>query len=322
MRSKRIRFTIRSLMIAIAIVALPLALVPVEDPILRALALIPAGMAVLLSRFMVFHEWIRFTIWSFVVAIAVLGVLLAFVPVNDLIPWAIVFAPTCLVALLSRWLVLRDRRRLATILFWSAAIPINIGYAGCCAMPTIELTFHLWLGWSLAALPLVVTLADAWALLATRQGTPRGRSWILLGPCVFALAILPSITLSTLWPLRAAFFVSKPYLERLADQVHQNAIVTARTRASSSKAAPPGGAGATVVVDLPRWAGVYRVDRASDGPEEGSVHLWINSDSTMPIAFVRVAPAFPLFDPSYARTFRFFCIELDLGGGWWYREPD
>lgn len=235
----------------------------------------------------------RFTIRSFMILVAVLAVPLALFPLWALVlllSLAALLIPTFVAVTFSRWLLARERRRLASISFWGLAIVVNTLYAACCIIPEFVLLVILTFGWLLVCLPMMIGFGSAWTVLSTREGAIRRRSPILVKACVVAMAMWPALTLGTLWPLRVAFLVSRPSLERLADLV---------------AAGQP--------VELPQRARVFQVVRIDVDPL-GTVVLTMGASSLVRIrsgdaANFRGAP---------------FGTELivNLGGGWSYREND
>ncbi len=240
----------------------------------------------------------QFTIQGFMIVVAVVALPLALLPVWALVlvlVAAVLLIPTLIGVAFSRWLLARERRRLAAISFWGLAILVNTLYAACCIIPHFLLLAMLAWGWLLVCLPLMIGFGSTWTILSTRAGAVRGRSPILIKTCVIGAAMAPALTMGTLWPLYLAFFVSQPSLERLADRV-------AAGRA----------------VKLPQRARVFRVVR-SNVDAAGNVGLTIGAAPADPVGFVRVRSGDPtkFAGPPYGSDLR-----LDLWGGWSYREDD
>jgi hypothetical protein len=83
-------------------------------------------------------------------------------------------------------------------------------------------------------------------------------------------AVTPLITLSTFWPLRVAFLVSRPALEHLADRVAAGQALT-----------------------LPVRAGVYSIVGFATDPSTGNVALITDADPGGRSGFVRHRPGTP-----------------------------
>lgn len=237
----------------------------------------------------------QFTIRGFMILIAALAVLLAF-PGWLLFLLLVGLAPSVLAVLVSRWLVFRERRRLAAICFWGASILVNVGYVACCLTPQIMLLSMLFFLWILVLLPAILAPAAAWARLACREGAIRRRSRAGVNSCVCVMALFPVVTLGTLWPLYLAFFLSRPSLERLADQVAAGHAVTQWRR-----------------------AGVYSIAKSDLDPGSGNVGLFVDPNPSGASGFLRVRSGSPPYYPG--RPFA-TDMSVDLPGGWQYRVED
>ena len=108
------------------------------------------------------------------------------------------------------------------------------------------------------------------------------------------MAALPTMTVWTFWPLRAAFLVSKPSLESLADRV---------------------AAGQTPA--FPTWAGVYRIVGSRSDPTNGWVALIFDPNPSGKSVFVR----YPLGMNVPRRTASPF-ISLELTSRWTFEMED
>ncbi len=69
------------------------------------------------------------------------------------------------------------------------------------------------------AVPMIGGIGAAWVRLSTQAGAIPRRAGATAGLSVFGLTVLPFLMLLTFWPLRLAFLVARPSLDRLADQV-------------------------------------------------------------------------------------------------------
>jgi hypothetical protein len=238
---------------------------------------------------------LRFTIGSLMIAVAVAAVLLALGNVWGVI--AVVLSIPCLALIGSLWLFFRGHRRVAGIVFWGLAIAINALYLVCCSAPNLYLIMPLHFASLVIAVPMIAGPGVAWVRLATREGEVPRRSGLAAGLSVFGLAMLLLLTIGTLWPLHFAFAISKPSLDRLADQV------------AAGKA-----------VGFPRQAGLFRVRGAAVDPGSGDVGLMIEPHPSGPSGFVRLGTGVyrgagaPIAGSD---------LRIDLGAsGWSYREDD
>ncbi len=194
----------------------------------------------------------------------------------------------------SRWLVSRGYRRTAAIGFWGLGVLFNALLAAACTYPDYMLVPGLFLACLFIVVPTLAGLGVAWAMLATRDGAIPRRSSAKTGLPVFAITVLPLVTVTTLWPLRLAFLAARPSLELFADQVT---------------------AGQTV--NFPQRAGVYwfvgsRIDSSS-----GNVGLIMDPNPGGPKGFVRMGPQRVGAGPFSASG-----MGVDLGWGWEYRQED
>jgi hypothetical protein len=122
------------------------------------------------------------------------------------------------------WASVRGRRRPAGICFGASVIATNSLAAPVCFY------YEGWV-WTVAfigllgGMPMIFGFGAAWVGAAMRRDMDHSRppfaSWSPLLAIVIALsmAMTPVMTLLTFWPLRVAFLMSRPALERLADQV-------------------------------------------------------------------------------------------------------
>jgi hypothetical protein len=101
----------------------------------------------------------------------------------------------------------------------------------------------------------------------------------------------------TPWPLRLAFEISRPAMDRLADRV----------------AAGHGYGG-------PQWAGLFYIAASDVDAETGNVGLIIDPDPSGRSGFARAAPGVAW--ERYARPFRGQNFSDRLGGRWSYENED
>ncbi len=240
-------------------------------------------------------HWLRarITIARLMIAIAVVAVLLALPAVVCVVVIAL-FVP-CLSTVGARWLVFRRRRRLAVFSFWVAASTTNLFVAFFCIAPNMNSNAFSLVPVALLviATPTILALGTAWMLLSTRDEAVRPASRGAAGFSVLVLAVLPVVTLWTLWPLRLAFVAARPGLDRLANQV-----------------------AAGMPVRFPRQVGLFMVAAPTVAPVTGHVGLMIDTNGASSTGFVRLNPrAVPgTYGPFLGVNF-----DVYLGGGWWYR---
>ena len=187
-----------------------------------------------------------------------------------------------------------DACDLAAYGFWGMAIPINFLTALSCITPNSNMLLPIFLGLLVVGIPWIAALGTAWAVLFARQRSVSPRMRDGAGMAVFFLAVLPIVTLWTLWPLHLAFLTARPTMERLADQI---------------------AAGNPVV--FPRQAGVFVVSAAVVDPFAGNVGLMIDPNPNGPTKFVRSGPN-SVRNPN--SPIRGSNLNVDLGGGWSYRH--
>ena len=191
----------------------------------------------------------------------------------------------------ARWLVRRQHRRLAASAFWIAATFVNLCVAVSCIAPNPK-AFHLiFLGSWVIGVPTIAALGSAWIALLTRKDAVAARFRDAVGFSAFVLAVLPSLTLVTLWPLHLAFLASRAEMQALANQV-----------------------AAGMPVRFPRRVGLFNV--VSPAIESGYVGLRTDTNRIPTTGFVRLhRGATPNTNgPIVGVTF-----DVYLGGGWWYR---
>jgi len=146
---------------------------------------------------------------------------------------------------------------------------------------------------SFIIIPVIIGLGASWVTAATRGPAISRRSPLLAWTLVVMLAVVPLATLSSLWPLRLAFFISEPALDQLADR-----IVAGRSPV------------------FPRWAGVFWVVNSVTEPATGNIGLIIDPHPSGRSGLVRLgAGSFDPLGPLYP-----FPPPEHLGGRWWYEE--
>ncbi|MDE2507492.1 MAG: hypothetical protein KGM43_09790, partial [Planctomycetota bacterium] len=116
------------------------------------------------------------------------------------------------------WRVARQRPRLATWGFWVAAAVSTISVADFCVYDVSVSGYVAAVLLTLLLVPATVGFGVAWE--ANVQERADKRAVFGLAPLVVGvLSVLPPSMITTFWPLRVAFLVSRPALNRLADRV-------------------------------------------------------------------------------------------------------
>lgn len=240
---------------------------------------------------------IQFRISSLMIAVALAAGLLA----AGLYPIAlvIVFGVLYVALIGSVWWMFRGFRRVSGLCFGiAAALSIAVSAVLCVYRPNMGGVVFMFLCW-LCTFPIVVGAGVAWASAATRRLARSRRSPLLAWPLVLLLALLPPSMLVGFWPLRLAFLVSRPALERLADRVAAGQGVTG-----------------------PEWAGMFRVVGSAVDPATGNIGLIVDADPSGRSGFLRVGagpniPAVRSSGPYYN-----LYLDLQLRDRWWYECED
>jgi hypothetical protein len=208
-----------------------------------------------------------------------------------------IFAFPCLALLVARWLWLRRYRRGTAFGFGGLAILGSVLYVVAGTYPDYMLLPALFIGWWVVILPTIGGLGVAWADLATRDDAIPRRSWLVPCVSVVALAFMPLVTLVSLWPVRLAFLVVKPRMERLADR-----------------------AAAGQVFGPPQWVGSFRLVGSEVDPALRIVGLIIDPNPNGRTGFVRIHPK----TPAGRRLAALLGTDMnvDLGWGWSYLQDD
>lgn len=232
------------------------------------------------------------TVMGAVVACAILLALIRSVGWFVLIP--IVMG---LIEMFATWVSFRGKQRLAGLWFFRVCTLSDV--AGLIAFVYFRRSLVLIGGLLiLMAVPVSCGLGAAW-LTAARHGGTRNRSpsrlaWLL----VFACATFPLWMAVMHWPLRVAFVVSAPALERLADRVEADNMPRA-----------------------PVWAGLFRiVDFAVDRKTGNVAALIVDDDATGRSGLVRLGSGVPL-EARHGPLFN-MAFEGHLSGRWWSQEED
>ena len=177
----------------------------------------------------------QFTIKRLMIVIAVIGVVLALFQHFPLSTFAATYS-LCLFGL--GWSVGRLRPKLASWEFIASAIWLNVSlFVAFAYLPVFHKSALLIS--SIALIPIVPGLGLAW--ITARGGwAARARAALVVAVAVSLIASM----LATHWPLKLAFYLSSPALNRLADRVESGQAMT-----------------------KPEWAGLYLIYSA-----QGAVH--------------------------------------------------
>jgi hypothetical protein len=194
------------------------------------------------------------------------------------------------------WFATRGRRRSAA---WGLAVTAavaGVAIATVCVYFVNLTGFVLAFLATVAAIPLILGLGASWAAEATRKDASHRRPPVVAWLSVVAVVALTPSMLVTLWPLRLAFLVSRPAMDRLAARI----------------AAGEG-------LGRPEWAGLYRVVATRREPRGSSVALIIDDNPAGASGFVRLGSPTA---PAYAAPMMNLNFDEDLGGRWRYQNED
>jgi hypothetical protein len=196
------------------------------------------------------------------------------------------------------WLVRQGDRRVAGFCFWVPAAIANIAVACCMIAPDGWFAIWVFLVAFFVLIPTLGALGLAWASLAVGGTRPRVWMRLLIALTVDAVALAPSATAWSKWPLEAAFVVARPGLDRLAARVAAGQPVT-----------------------YPQWVGPLRVRGSRINPATGIVTLLTETDPGHPAGFVRGRGSSPAqYDCS--GTILGDALHVGLWEGWCYHSED
>jgi hypothetical protein len=216
---------------------------------------------------------LRYTIGRLMAGVAYAAVLLWLLRYADGVPFAVGLGGLTLA--FASWAAVRGQRRPASICFVASVIAANGLVVPLCV-------YQQGWGWGgvyiglLGGVPMILGFGTAWAVAAARPDTDQGRpplaSWhpLLTVVLTLSMAVTPLTTLWTCWPLRVAFLISRPALERLADRV-------------SAGQAPL----------FPTRAGLYHIRGAATDPVTGNIALITDANPGGRAGFVRYQPGTP-----------------------------
>jgi hypothetical protein len=240
---------------------------------------------------------IQFRIGSLMVAVALAACL--FAAAHSGVALATAFG-SLYVALIGALLsMFRGLRHLSALSFGIAAASYTTLSALLCVYrPDVGGAFVMIIC-QLCTFPVVVGAGVAWASVATRRTGKSRRSPLLAWPLVVLFAILPPSMVVGFWPLRLAFLVSRPALERLADRVAAGADVAG-----------------------PEWVGMFVVFGSEVDPVTGNVGLIVNPDPSGRSGFLRINPSPSTPTGRSIGPFRDIYLDLQLRDRWWYECED
>jgi hypothetical protein len=144
----------------------------------------------------------RFTIGSLMLATAVIAGVLALPSVARVLAGLLCIASLYLIA--ARRIVEggTSNRPLAAGTFWAVALSVNLIAVVCCLPPNYLILGVVFLGLLLVGIPSIVGFGIAWVQLMDGKGAVPPLSVEVGGLLVFTMALLPLVTLGTIWPLR------------------------------------------------------------------------------------------------------------------------
>ncbi len=203
----------------------------------------------------------------------------------------------CLILLVGCCLWFWRCRRIVAIGFGGLSVLSNGLYVVASIYPDYMLIPLLNIAWMLVLLPSIGALGLAWTKLATNDHAVRRRLPFISSALVIVVAIMPAVTISTLWPLHLTFLAFRPSLERLADRVEAGHMIVS-----------------------PHWVGPFRLSESAVGSDLKTVGLFIDPNPGGRTGFVRVhseTPEVHRFDLLIGTD-----TNVELGRGWSYRQDD
>ena len=197
----------------------------------------------------------QYTIQRLMIAIVVIGVALALLREY---PFFTVVAYFILALFGLAWSVVHVSPNLASRLFIPSALWLNLSLFVSFAYSPLFHKSALFIV-SLIFIPIVPALGLVWVAARTgRYARVRAAS------IVAAVMALSASMLATHWPLRLAFYLSSPALNRLADRVESGEALT-----------------------TPEWAGLYLIHRVSPFNAGGDLMLRVNPTRGQMAGFIR-----------------------------------
>jgi hypothetical protein len=208
-----------------------------------------------------------------------------------------VLAIPCLILLVGLCLWFWRCRRIVAIGFVDLSILSNCLYVVASIYPDYMLMALLRIAWMLVLLPSIGALGTAWTKLSAHDNAASRKSPSISLALVIVMAILPAVTISTLWPLHLAFLAFRPSLERLADRVEGGQMIVS-----------------------PHWIGPFRLSESAVDSDLTTVGLFIDPNPGGRSGFVRA-------HSQTLETHHFGLLigtdtNVELGWGWSYRQDD
>ena len=197
----------------------------------------------------------------------------------------------------------RKSRRLAAFGFGGLSILSNCFYVMASINPSYWLTPALIFLRRIAVLPAISALGTGWARIAIRADAKPRRSPFAAWALVVVLAIMPAISLLTLWPLRLAFLLCRPRLDSFEDRVD-----TGDWWIASSC-----------------WVGPFRLCQSGVDPDSKTVGLFADPNPSGRSGLVRVHSETLVTDGTAQDAFTLLRgteTNVELGWGWSYRQDD
>jgi hypothetical protein len=236
----------------------------------------------------------RFKIGTFMVAVAVIAVLL--VGLRFWPALIALFLGGCIALSQGLWRSAKRFKRLPVVAFGVAGVSLNLFCWAVSMTGSYTLVVVLGVLPCLIGTAVVFAFGAAWCAASAPGVTISGHSRALRLAVVAIISIAPLTMLLTRWPFRLAFLVSRPALERLADQVVAGAPVTS-----------------------PRWAGVFVIVGSAIDPNTGNVGLLTHPDSSGRSGFERYGAR---GSRGAAGAFYNFWSVTELDANWRFAEED
>jgi hypothetical protein len=197
----------------------------------------------------------QFTIKRLISVIAVIGVVLALLRHLPLSTFAAMYS-LCVFGL--GWSIGRLRPKLASWEFIGSAICLKVSlFAAFACLPIFHKSALLFS--SIAFIPIVPGFGLTW-ITAHDRWAARVRATLVVAVAVSVIASM----LATHWPLKLAFYLSSPALNRLADRVESGEAMT-----------------------KPEWAGLYLIYSVRAFNATGDLILRANATRGMMAGFIR-----------------------------------
>lgn len=146
--------------------------------------------------------------------------------------------------------------------------------------------------------PVIVGCAIAWTV-ANLQRPPSGRYW--LGQiAVISVFVFPWTMVLDPWPLRVAFWISRPALNRLADRIESG-----------------------LPIESPATAGVFSIVKANRGPVGSrNIALILDDDPSGRSGFVRIIDPIDPYGNEADRLMTNLNFNIRFDQSWSYQDED